>query len=135
MPQHLKKANKKITARRGVARRRTVKRQTASERHALRHEKQRVKVWALLSLAAFLVSYIASIVRGDWGALPFFYGALALTLVMLLEALIRGRLWIFETDFSRTFGHPHIGLRLIFFSVASLLVLETAIITVLFIRS
>ncbi len=85
-------------------------------------------VWAALSLTAYLVTFVIAVSLGVPGPLPFVYGGLAMLGVMLSEACLRGKLWLFEPAFSRTFGHPEIAHRLTFFSMGLLLVLETSII-------
>jgi len=91
-------------------------------------DKLHATAWAALTFTSFIVVYILAIMLGAWGIMPFVYGALALLSTLLLEALLRGRLWPFEPGFRESFGHPEISYRLLFFCSAFLLILETAII-------
>lgn len=85
------------------------------------------RVWASLTLAGFLVVYILSIVIGAGGVLPFVYGAAFLLSILLVEAGLRGRIWPFEDGFRERFDHPTLPFRLVLFSAALLLLIETLI--------
>lgn len=88
----------------------------------------RPMVWAALTLTAYLVAFVVSSVLGTPGPLPFVYGGLAMVCILAVEAGLRGRLWIFEPAYSKSFGHPKVAHRLAYFTFALLLALETSII-------
>jgi len=65
---------------------------------------------------------------GVRGIMPFAYAALALLSILLLEALLRGRLWPFDDSYRQRFIHiDGIALRLLIFSGILLLLLETGV--------
>ncbi len=83
--------------------------------------------YAALSLTTFIVTFILSIMLGAWGVLPFVYAGGAMLAILLIEALLRGKLWPFEPGFRETFGHPEISYRILVFCGTFLLLLESAI--------
>jgi hypothetical protein len=91
-------------------------------------EFSRAMIWAGLSLTAYLIAFILAVLVGAPGPLPFAYGGFALLLILVSEAALRGKLWIFEPTFNEIFGHPQIAHRLTYFSVGLVLALESSII-------
>lgn len=92
-------------------------------------------VWASLTLAAYLVTFILAIMLGAPGPMPFAYGGLAMLAILATEACLRGRLWMFEPAFAKAFGHPQVAHRLTYFSIGILLLLQTTIIIGFFLKS
>lgn len=85
-------------------------------------------VWSALTFAGFIVAYIAAIVLGAQGLLPFAYGAAMLISILLVEALVHGQLWPFADGYRELLADTDgIALRLVFFCGILLLVLESAI--------
>lgn len=103
----------------------TKKRQLVA--HHERLERLRIMVWAALTMTSFLVAFFVSQILGATYILPFVFGGVAMIAIMLIEALFRGRIWIFEPGFRETFGHPDISYRILLFSGGILLIMETFI--------
>ena len=83
-------------------------------------------IWAALSLGTFLVTftYIATL-RTTLEA--FGVGALALVVVLTIEGLLRGRLWMFEPRFQKIFEDKNMPVRMLIFTGCIVLILETMI--------
>ncbi len=111
--------------RRSHTRRRTShpKQHTPSPRSLKLH----ANMWAVLTFASFIIVYLTAISMGAVGVMPFIYAAAMLFGVLLVESLIRGRLWLFEDGYRQVFGDPDLGLRLVVFSGMFLLIIETII--------
>lgn len=90
-----------------------------------RLEQLRIMVWAALTMTSFMVAYIASQLMGAISILPFVFGGTAMIAVMLSEAFLRGRVWIFEPGFREIFGKPDISYRILIFCGICLLLLES----------
>lgn len=88
------------------------------------------EVWASLTLMTFPVVLVATDILGIGGLWPFFLAMAATLGVLILEALVRGRLWPFEDKFSLGLEHPDTPVRILLFAGATLLILETALIYV-----
>ncbi|MBI5654639.1 hypothetical protein HZC53_03240 [Candidatus Uhrbacteria bacterium] len=101
------------------------KNKTPPVTHADRLEQLRIMVWAALTMTSFMVAYIASQLMGAISILPFVFGGTAMIIVMLFEAFLRGRIWIFEPGFRETFGKPDISYRVLIFCGICLLLLES----------
>jgi hypothetical protein len=87
-------------------------------------------VWAFLTVLTFPIVLVATDIMGFPGLLPFVYAALATLGILMLEALVRGRLWPFEPEFEKVIGEPELPLRLLIFLAALVLVLESFVIFV-----
>ena len=91
-------------------------------------------VWSTLTFASFIVTYIVTILAGGRGVWPFVYGGIALFAILLLEALLRGTLWPFDDHYKNLFADTDgIALRLMLFSGALLLILESVVFILLWI--
>lgn len=86
------------------------------------------KVWAVISVIAFPVVLLAAQGLGAPGLWPIVWAASATLLVLLCEVMARGRLWISEPNLAEFISHPETPIRLLIFSGAILLILETALI-------
>jgi len=94
----------------------------------------RVHMWSSLTFTAFITAFITSIWLGAPGLMPFVYGAAAFLAILAIEACMRGRLWPFEDGYrQRLIDIDGIALRLLFFSGALLLVLESSLLIFLWI--
>ncbi|MEO5927329.1 MAG: hypothetical protein ABIO72_01370 [Patescibacteria group bacterium] len=83
------------------------------------------EIWAVLTIITFPIVLIASGVLGvgQWWSIIF--AILATFSVLVLETIVRGRLWPFEKGFVDSIGHPETPFRIMVFLGATLLVLET----------
>lgn len=83
------------------------------------------EIWAVLTIITFPIVLIACefLEVGQWWS--FIYALLATFCVLVLEAIVRGRLWPFEHGFINSIGHPETPFRIMVFLGATLLVLET----------
>ena len=83
-------------------------------------------IWAALSLGAFLVTftYVASM-RTTLEA--FGLGALALILILIIEGLLRGRVWMLEPRFQKIFEDKNMPVRMLIFTGSIVFILETVI--------
>lgn len=86
------------------------------------------EVWAVLTILTFPIVLVATDVLDFEGLWPFLLALSATFIVILLEALVRGKLWIFEKGFIDHISHPELPARIIIFVGATLLILETALI-------
>jgi len=82
-------------------------------------------MWALLSITGFLVLYLVAIVWGEQGLMPFFYGSMAMLCILLIEALLRGKMWLFEPQFNHAITRKDMPLRLALFVGCFVFVLES----------
>jgi len=103
----------------------TVTKKSAPITHHERLERLRIMVWAALTMTSFLIAFFVSQIMGSGMILPFLFGGIAMISIMLIEALFRGRVWIFEPGFRETFGQPDISYRILLFSGALLLIMES----------
>lgn len=83
------------------------------------------EIWAVLTIITFPIVLIASefLDVGQWWS--FIYALIATFCVLVLEAIVRGRLWPFEHGFINSIGHPETPFRIMVFLGATLLILET----------
>jgi hypothetical protein len=92
------------------------------------HRQGHPEVWAFLTIVTFPIVLIASELLGAGGWWPFLYAILATFSVLVLEAIVRGRLWPFEQGFVNHIGHPETPYRILVFLGATLLILETVVV-------
>jgi hypothetical protein len=92
------------------------------------HPNGHPEVWAFLTIITFPIVLIASELLGAGGWWPFLYAILATFSVLVLEAIVRGRLWPFEKGFVNHIGHPETPFRILVFLGATLLILQTVLI-------
>ncbi len=85
-------------------------------------------IWAVLTLLAFPIVLVTTNMLGVQGLRPFWYALIATFVVLLLEALVRGRLWPFEDGFIESIGHPETPFRIFVFLGSLLLLIETVFI-------
>ena len=83
------------------------------------------EVWAVLTIITFPIVLIACELMdiGQWWSL--IYAVIGTFCVLVLEAIVRGRLWPFESGFIDSIGHPETPFRIMVFLGATLLILET----------
>jgi hypothetical protein len=86
------------------------------------------EIWAVLTILTFPIVLVATDVLDFEGMWPFMIALTATFVVILFEALVRGKLWIFEKGFVDHISHPELPARIIIFVGATLLILETALI-------
>ncbi len=86
------------------------------------------EVWAFLTIITFPIVLITSSILGAEGWWPFLFAILATFSVLVLEAIVRGRLWPFEKGFVDHIGHPETPYRILVFLGATLLILETVVV-------
>lgn len=86
------------------------------------------EVWAFLTIITFPIVLIATDLLGAEGLWPFGFALLGTFSILILEAVVRGRLWPFEEGFIDSIGHPDTPLRILIFLGATLLILETTLI-------
>lgn len=86
------------------------------------------EVWAFLTIITFPIVLIATDLLGAEGLWPFGFALLGTFSILVLEAVVRGRLWPFEEGFIDRIGHPDTPLRILIFLGATLLILETTLI-------
>ncbi|MBI4138809.1 hypothetical protein HY479_01525 [Candidatus Uhrbacteria bacterium] len=85
-------------------------------------------VWAFLTIVTFPIVLVTADSLGIEGLWPFLVAALATAFVIVLEAAVRGRLWIFEKGFIDHISHPEMPARLVLVLGITLLILESALI-------
>ncbi|MFA5935335.1 MAG: hypothetical protein WC787_00550 [Patescibacteria group bacterium] len=86
------------------------------------------EVWAFLTIITFPIVLIASDLFEVGGWWPFLYALLATFSILVLEVIVRGRLWPFEKEFVNHIGHPETPYRILVFLGATLLMLETVVV-------
>ena len=89
------------------------------------------EVWAVLTIAAFPIVLLSTDALGVRGLWTFLIALLATAGVVLIEALVRGKIWAFESGFVEHIGHPETPIRLVVFIAACLLILETTFLFIL----
>lgn len=92
------------------------------------HRHGHPEIWAFLTIITFPLVLIASDLLGAGGWWPFLYAILATFSILVLEAIVRGRLWPFEKGFVDHIGHPETPYRILVFLGATLLILETVVV-------
>lgn len=86
-----------------------------------------VELWASLTILSFPIIATSSILLGFNAFVGFFSGAVACILVIALEALTTGKVWIADTRVTSWLGHPTFGFRLTAFVGVVMLLFETYI--------
>jgi hypothetical protein len=83
------------------------------------------EIWAVLTIITFPIVLIASELLdvGQWWSIIFAF--MATFCILVLETIVRGRLWPFEKGFINSIGHPETPFRIMVFLGATLLLLET----------
>jgi hypothetical protein len=90
--------------------------------------KQADAVWALITLLT-LPSVALSLTAIGWSSTTsFIFACLATLAVLVIQALVCGRIWIFNDRFSHIFDHEETSFRILVVSGGVLLVLETFLI-------
>ena len=82
--------------------------------------------WAAASLAALPLALIYFSSRGVTAFAAFLLGLLATLLVLFLNVLMEGSLWMFQAHWPEAFARPDASLRLMVFAGALLLIVESA---------
>jgi len=91
-------------------------------------EKHRANMWASLSIGAFVVVFVLAVSLGAPLFMPFVFAGITFFSILLLEALLRGRIWPFEQHFQKNLGQDDVAKRLLIFCASILLMMETAFI-------
>jgi len=82
--------------------------------------------WAAVTIISLPVVALAMTTLGLHPALSFLLGASFTFLVIVIEAIIRGKTWIFSETFQNVFGHNETAFRLLIVAGGALLILQTA---------
>ena len=97
----------------------TVKKQEFVDPHA--------GIWALLSVVTFIVVFLAMTVQGAGYILTFVSAGVSMFLVLLLEGLLIGKVWIFEPGYVALFADKNMAPRMMILAGSFLLIFETAL--------
>jgi len=97
-------------------------------RKKIHPQKTHTELWAALTILSFPLVATCAILAGLNSFVGFFGGAFASVLVITLEALSTGRVWIADTRVTSWLGHPTFGFRLTAFVGVVMLIFETYII-------
>lgn len=82
-------------------------------------------VWAVIGIASFPTVALSLAALG-WKTYTSFIMACVVTLaILLIEALVRGKIWIFQKQFEHIFNHQETPFRVLVVAGGALLVLET----------
>lgn len=81
--------------------------------------------WAIASLLALPASLIYFSSQGVTAFTAFFLGILATLLVLLLNVIMEGSLWMFQAHWHEAFSRPDASLRLVILAGALLLIVES----------
>jgi hypothetical protein len=88
--------------------------------------------WAFTTVIAFPVAMLAASAMGIGEAGAFGWGVLASCGALLANTLAEERLWMFDEKWSQRFDHPDFSFRLALVTGALLLILESAVLVMLF---
>ncbi|MDF1496994.1 MAG: hypothetical protein P1P90_02945 [Patescibacteria group bacterium] len=83
-------------------------------------------VWAAVTIMSLPVVAISLTAMGLHPALGFILGGCFTFILIILEAIIRGKTWIFSETFQNIFGHSDTSFRLLIVAGGALLILQTA---------
>lgn len=85
-------------------------------------------IWATLTILAFPVGALSLTAMGLHPILAFFSGALLTFSVIIIEAIVRGKLWFLQDRFKEVIGHEHTAFRILIVAGALLLILQSFLI-------
>ncbi len=83
-------------------------------------------VWAAITVISLPVVALSLISLGIHSSIAFLLGACFIFILIVLEALIRGKSWIFSPAFHELFGHHETVFRILIVIGGALLILQTA---------
>ncbi len=82
--------------------------------------------WAAVTIISLPVVALSMTSLGLHPALSFLLGASFTFMVIVIEAIIRGKTWIFSETFQDIFGHNETAFRILIVAGGALLILQTA---------
>jgi hypothetical protein len=88
--------------------------------------------WAFLTLTAFPVALLGTSALGFSQLSAFFWGLLASTAALMANSITEGRLWMFDPKWQERFERPDFSFRLAVTTGTILLLLESAVLVMLF---
>jgi hypothetical protein len=97
------------------------------------HHRAHTWFWALASIIAMPVALFYFSGAGVSAFTAFLLGLLAVLLVLVLNVLMEGSLWMFDASWHEVFSRPDASLRLVVLAGALLLIVESAAIIFLLI--
>jgi hypothetical protein len=83
-------------------------------------------VWAAITIISLPIVALSLTALGSHPALSFLLGASFTFSIIVIEAVIRGRTWIFSKTFHEIFGHQETAFRLLVVIGGVLLIIQTA---------
>lgn len=86
-----------------------------------------VVLWALLSITTFIVIFLACTELRLRAILCFGLAGIGMIIILILEGILRGRIWLFEPTYMDFAGHRATSGRILVFAGGMLLILETAL--------
>lgn len=82
-------------------------------------------VWAIISIVSFPTVALSLTAMGWRTYLSFIMACLVTLAILLIEALVRGKIWIFQKNYQHIFDHQETPFRILVVTGGVLLVLET----------
>ena len=86
-----------------------------------------VVMWAMLSVATFIIIFLACSELKLDAILSFAVAGISMMIILILEGILRGRIWLFEPGYMDFAGHHATSKRIVLFAGGLLLILETAL--------
>lgn len=81
--------------------------------------------WAIITIASFPIVALSLAAMGWKSYTAFLMACLATLAILLIEAIVRGRVWIFQKNYQHIFDHEETPFRILVVTGGVLLVLET----------
>ncbi|MDD5438323.1 MAG: hypothetical protein PHC70_04210 [Patescibacteria group bacterium] len=81
--------------------------------------------WAVVTMASFPIVALSLAAMGWKSYTAFIMACLATLAILLIEAIVRGRVWIFQKQYQHIFDHQETPFRILVVTGGVLLVLET----------
>lgn len=88
--------------------------------------------WAFLTIMAFPIALLTTSWFGVSQVEAFVWGMIASIAALTTNAMMEGRLWMFDPKWQSRFEHPEFSFRLAVVTGAILLLLESAVMVMLF---
>ncbi|MFZ6015065.1 MAG: hypothetical protein ACOYUZ_01785 [Patescibacteria group bacterium] len=85
-------------------------------------------IWAAITIISLPVSALSFTALGIHPAVSFILGACVTFVIIIIEALTRGKIWIFQGAFKEIFGHQETAFRILVVAGGLLLILQTFLI-------
>ncbi len=103
-------------------------------RHSLRSKKQNSTsdFWAFLTVMAFPIAILTTTAFGFSQMQAFYWGMLASIAALFANSMMEGHLWMFDPKWKTKFERPDFSFRLAVTTGAILLLLESAVLVMLF---